>query len=317
MNPGAEEIIEPNELEVEVPAVDKDGLVVVVDEEAEPDRPAFDKEAIEAQEDEDAKDIEKFPRPIKKRFETLTYHVRERERQIAEEKAQNDALLQYSNGARVALENLAKQNAALQESLRAQAIRTREAELAAAQNEFRAAREAADTEKEIQANQRLAEIAQQRAQLEQYQVPPAWQPPPPPQRTQAEEVIPETARQWVEKNPWFLEDKNMQRHASGYSAFLLSQGVEPESTTYYNRIDAEMRREFPDRFGSSAMNSNAKPMQSAKPVSRPPVATAARTSSGPANGARKVVLTSSQAAAARKLNVPLEEYAKYVHMVKE
>jgi len=303
-----EEILEgeqPEEIEVEV------------EESPESDRPAFDAAAITAQEEEDAKDIDKYPRPIKKRFETLTYHVRERERQLAEEKATSDSLLQYGNGARQVIERLAKENAALQQSLQREAIAAREAQLASAENEFRSARESADTDKEVAATRRLAEITQQRAQLQSYQVPEAFQPPPPPQRQESVPQLDPITDNWVKNNGWFGEDKMMRNYAVAYSEQLAAQGVAPQSETFYSRIDAEMRKRFPERFETGAMsNTNAKPQQSASTSRRPPVATATRTP-GAVNGTRKVVLSASEAAAARKIGVPLDEYAKYVHMVKE
>jgi phage I-like protein len=103
----------------------------------------------------------------------------------------------------------------------------------------------------------------------------------------------------------------MQRYAVDFSQELVQQGVAEGTQTYYNRIDAEMRKRFPESFETSAMNDIAKTQPAARTVSRPPVATAARTN-GAVSGARKVVLTATEAAAARKIGVPLEEYAKYV-----
>jgi hypothetical protein len=302
-----EEILEgeqPEEIEVEV------------EESPESDRPAFDEAAILAQEEEDAKDIDKFPRPIKKRIETLTYHVRERERQIAEEKATSEALMQYGNGARTLIERQAKEIAELQKSLQREAIAAREAQLASTENEFRSARESADTDKEVAATRRMAELTQQRAQLHSYQVPEAFQPPPPPQRQESAPQLDPVTANWVQNNDWFGKDKMMRNYAVTFSEQLATQ-VEPQTEEFYSRIDAEMRQRFPERFETGAMsNNNAKPQQSASTSRRPPVATATRTP-GAVNGTRKVVLSASQAAAARKIGVPLDEYAKFAHMVKE
>jgi hypothetical protein len=285
-------------------------IEVEVEPEATSDRPAFDEAAIRKQEEEDAQDIEKFPRPIKKRFETLTYHVRERERQLEEERKNSQALFDYANGAKNVIEQLSREKEELQKSLQREALAAREAQIHSVQREFAAARESADVEKEVEANRKLAEITQQRSQIAQFQPQAAFQPPPPPQRQQTEPQIPQETVEWVQKNPWFLEDRNMQGYAVAYSANLVAQGVAEGSQTYYNRIDAEMRKRFPESFDTSAMSDIAKPQQSARQVSRPPVATAPRTSSA-TNGTRKIVLTANEAATARKLGVPLEEYAKH------
>ncbi len=285
-------------------------IEVEVEPEVGSDRPAFDEAAIRAQEEEDAQDIEKFPRPIKKRFETLTYHVRERERQLEEEKRNAQALLDYANGAKSVIEQLSREKEELQKSLQREALAAREAQITAAQREFAAARESADVDKEVEANRKLVEITQQRAQIAQFQPQAAFQPPPPPQRQQVEAQLPPETISWVQSNPWFLEDRKMQRYAVDFSQELVQQGVAEGTQTYYNRIDAEMRKRFPESFETSAMTDNAKPQTPARQVSRPPVATAPRTSSAP-NGTRKIVLTASEAAIAKKIGVPLEEYAKY------
>lgn len=286
-------------------------IEVEVEPEEVSDRPAFDEAAIKAQEEEDAQDIEKFPRPIKKRFETLTYHVRERERQIEEERKNSQALLEYANGAKNVIEQLSREKEELQKSLQREALAAREAQIHSVQREFAAARESADIDKEVEANRKLAEITSQKAQIAQFQPQAAFQPPPPPQRQQAEAQLPPETINWVQANPWFLEDRKMQRYAVDYSQELVQQGVAEGTQTYYNRIDAEMRKRFPESFDTSAMSDIAKTQPAARTVSRPPVATAARTSST-AGGVRKVVLTASEAAAAKKIGVPLEEYAKFV-----
>jgi len=286
-------------------------IEVEVEPEVVSDRPAFDEEAIRKQEEEDAQDIDKFPRSIKKRFETLTYHVRERERQIEEEKRNSQALFDYANGAKNVIEQLSREKEELQKSLQREALAAREAQINAVQRDFAAARESADIDKEAEANRKLVEFTQQRAQIAQFQPQAAFQPPPPPQRQQAESQLPPETVDWLQNNQWFLEDRKMQRRAVAISQDLIEEGVAEGTKTYYDRINAEMRKTFPERFETSAMNDIAKPQSPARQVSRPPVATAPRTSSA-SNGTRKVVLTASEAAAAKRIGVPLEEYAKFV-----
>ena len=285
-------------------------IEVEVEPDATSDRPAFDEEAIRKQEEEDAQDIEKFPRPIKKRFETLTYHVRERERQLEEEKRNGQALFEYANGAKSVIEQLSREKEELQKSLQREALAAREAQIQAVQRDFASARETADVEKEVEANRKLVEFTQQRAQIAQFQPQAAFQPPPPPQRQQAEAQLPPETIDWLQNNQWFLEDRKMQRRAVAISQDLIEDGVAEGTKTYYDRINAEMRKTFPERFEASAMTDNAKPQSTARQVSRPPVATAPRTSSA-TNGTRKIVLNASEAAIAKKLGVPLEDYAKF------
>jgi hypothetical protein len=114
------------------------------------------------------------------------------------------------------------------------------------------------------------------------------------------------AQDWASRNSWFGKDEPMT-----YTAFSLhkklveDEGYDPQSNEYYAEIDKRIRLEFPHKFATtgSQTTENAKPAQTVASASRP-----GRTSSG-----RKTVkLTSSQVAIAKKLGVPLEEYAKHL-----
>lgn len=120
-------------------------------------------------------------------------------------------------------------------------------------------------------------------------------------RIQAEKpVIPqpsEKAKRWVQKNTWFVDDRIMANAAITMHDDLVSSGIEVESDEYYNAIDKRMRDTFPHKF---VVEEQRKPVQT--------VASAGRKQ----QGRRTVRLTKSQVAIAKKLGVPLEEYAKYV-----
>ena len=106
------------------------------------------------------------------------------------------------------------------------------------------------------------------------------------------------AQKWAENNEWFGSDKIMTNAAYTIHEDLVSQGFDTESDEYYTEIDKQMKETFPHKF--------SKQEQSKKIVQT--VAPAGRTNSG----RRTVRLTKSQVAIAKKLGVPLEEYAKYV-----
>ena len=103
------------------------------------------------------------------------------------------------------------------------------------------------------------------------------------------------AKEWAQKNTWFGQDKVMTSAAYGIHEDLIAQGFDPESEDYYNEINFKMREYFPNKF---------------EVEKRPPqtVASAGRKQ----EGRRTVKLTRSQVAIAKKLGVPLEEYAKFV-----
>jgi len=114
-------------------------------------------------------------------------------------------------------------------------------------------------------------------------------------------VIPkpsEKAKDWATKNTWFGDDKIMTQAAFSIHEELVGSGVEVESDEYYNEINKRMKGYFPHRF--VVEQEQRKPVQV--------VASAGRKQ----EGRRTVRLTKSQVAIAKKLGVPLEEYAKYV-----
>ena len=123
------------------------------------------------------------------------------------------------------------------------------------------------------------------------QAQPQSQPQPQPQKR---EPSPK-ATSWAEKNAWFGKDKVLTNAAYGIHEDLVAQGFDPESDDYYNEIDFKMREYFPNKF-----EQEKRPTQT--------VASAGRKQ----EGRRTVKLTRSQVAIAKKLGVPLEEYAKFV-----
>ena len=115
------------------------------------------------------------------------------------------------------------------------------------------------------------------------------------------------AEDWASKNEWFGKDSAMT-----YTAFDLhkklteNEGFDPNSPEYYAEIDKRMRIDFPHKFGNTTSQESTKPTQT--------VASAKRSVQ---HGRKTVRLTSSQVAIAKKLGVPLEEYAKQLKITKE
>ena len=107
------------------------------------------------------------------------------------------------------------------------------------------------------------------------------------------------AQKWADKNDWFGSDQAMTYAAFGIHKELVEEGVDPSSDGYYSKVDGRMKEYFPNKFSEE---------QSA-PVQQ--VAASSRGATGKKN-ARKVKLTPSQVAIAKRLNVPLEEYAKHI-----
>lgn len=136
----------------------------------------------------------------------------------------------------------------------------------------------------------------ERAQAPQQQAPAASAPPP-------QQAKPDPkAQSWAQKNAWFGEDRVMTTAAfTVHQGLVEEEGFDPNSDEYYTEIDRRMRREFPHKF------------QGQKSGGGTQVASAGSSASRSTKQGRKTVrLTPSQVAIAKKLNVPLEEYAKYV-----
>lgn len=127
------------------------------------------------------------------------------------------------------------------------------------------------------------------------------------QRTPAPQVQrDEKAEKWREDNPWFGSDDEMTAFALGLHNKLINEGVDPRSDTYYERVNSRMRQVFPDQFDDGIdekpESKDAKQAQVVAPVTR---------STAP----KKVVLTKSQLAIAKRLGITPEQYAKQVALL--
>jgi hypothetical protein len=253
---------------------------------------------------------------VQKRIAKLTARMREAERR-------EQAAIEYAKG-------LQNQTQTLQQKLvhtdysRLNEAKTRlETQQATLKAIIRKAREEGDIDTETEANQRLTDLIMeqrqvagwlqsQEQQVQAYQQPQNYQqqvqqqyqaPAPQPQRAAPSPQ----AEEWAERNPWFGQDRVMTYAAWGIHETLVSQeGIDPNSDEYYTELDRRLVEEFPNKFQN---RSSAQPTRQQR--SAPAVAPATR-SSGINNVRRTVRLSPSQVAIAKKLGVPIEEYAKYV-----
>ena len=181
-----------------------------------------------------------------------------------------------------------------------------------AQKELAMAIEAGDATAQVEANKRIAALAFENAKLEQRkQEIPVAQPTQladggklPPQPTTQDLPAPDPqAEAWAAKNTWFGQDRAMTYTAFEIHKDLVYEGFAPQSTEYYAEVDKRIKVDFPHKFGNSETKQTAKPVQSVASANR---------SVKP--GRKTVRLTSSQVAIAKKLGVPLEEYAKQIKL---
>ena len=110
------------------------------------------------------------------------------------------------------------------------------------------------------------------------------------------------AQKWAEENDWFGTDRVLTGAAMSINEDLVQQGIDGETDEYYNQINKRMKEYFPQKFAESSTEEPTKdaPVQNVASVSRR------------SGGRKSVKLTKSQVVIAKKLGVPLEEYAKYV-----
>ena len=243
--------------------------------------------------------LEDYSKGVQARIAKLTRKMREAERQ-------RDAATEYAKSVeekRLAMEKRFEKTDANYIKKFETSINTG---LEAAQKELAAAIEAGDAQAQVEANKRIATLAFENAKLsqskeareEQVSKPSEVRAPTQPV-TQAEPSDP-MAEAWATKNSWFGQDRAMT-----YTAFEIhkdlvdKEGYDPKSDEYYAEIDKRIRVDFPHKFAKSEDKQSTNPVQtvaSAKRSVRP--------------GRKTVKLTSSQVAIAKKLGVPLEEYAK-------
>jgi hypothetical protein len=164
-------------------------------------------------------------------------------------------------------------------------------QIAVQQNQYNTAKARADHQAKMPAPQRQQQAQQQQPyspQQQQQQQPPKADP---------------RAQSWAEKNKWFGEDKIMTNAAfTIHQGLVEEEGFDPQTEEYYSAIDSRLRREFPHKFETAKKTGGSSQVASAG-------SSASRSTK---SGRRSVKLSHSQVAIAKKLGVPLEEYAKYV-----
>ena len=252
------------------------------------------------------KDVEEYSEGVKKRIAKLTKKMREAERQ-------KDEALRFANNVKRERDQFKTAATSLDRNYATEMEGRITSSLSAAQAKLAAARTNEDSKAEVEAltaisqlgyeQGKLAEIKSQHAMEETAaNERPTLQPTPQPQAPARDPK----AEAWAEENDWFGKD-----NAMTYTAFDLhrklteEEGMDPQSDEYYVEVDKRIRLEFPHKFGKVEQ-------QTSKPTQN--VASATRSSK---TGRKTVRLTPTQVTIAKKLGVPLEEYAKQLIITKE
>jgi hypothetical protein len=256
---------------------------------------------------EDDNKLEDYSKGVQARIAKLTRKMREAERR-------EQAALDYAKGVEKSKQELESKFKKTDSDYIKKFETTISSGLEAAQKELAAAIESGNAEAQVQANKRIATLAFENAKLEAAkegrEAQPTQAEKPVTNLSQANNVnIPQTddpinmdpkAEAWASKNPWFGSDRAMT-----YTAFEIhkdlteKEGFDPSSDEYYAEVDKRIKVDFPHKFGKNESKQSTAPVQT--------VASATRSVKP---GRKTVRLTSSQVAIAKKLGVPLEEYAK-------
>ena len=276
-----------------------------VEEKPVEEKPVEEKQETKTEE-KPKEELEQYSDGVQKRISKLTKKWREAERQ-------KEAALDYAKGVQTEHQTLKTRMAKLEPSY-VNAVETKvKSGMAAAKATLMRAREAGDIDAEVEAQKEIGRLGMEEVRVNSLknklseQKETEIKTPSLDQRLQT----PPTdlkAESWADQNDWFGKDSAMT-----YTAFDLhkklveEEGFDPKSDEYYSEIDKRMRVDFPHKFGRKELSENStKPTQT--------VASATRSVKP---GRNTVRLTSSQVAIAKKLNVPLEEYAKQLKITKE
>jgi len=258
------------------------------------------------QDTEQQKEMDEYGEGVKKRIAKLTRKMREAERQREE-------AVQYAQRIISERDSLAQRSVSMDRDYTAEMEGRIKSSLAAAQAKLASSREADDKKAEVEALTAISQLGYEQGKLAEIKsrqkieetsdkTKPATQP-----FNQRPAPADPKAEEWAEKNEWFGKD-----NAMTYTAFDLhrklteEEGYDPKSDSYYQEINKRIRLEFPHKFGKTIENTVSKPTQN--------VASATRSTRA---GRKTVKLTPSQVAIAKKLRVPLEEYARQVQLTKE
>ena len=268
------------------------------------DTPAVETEVETASSEE----MDDYGHKVQTRIDKLTKKLREAERR-------EQAAVQYAQGVQKEAQQQAARSNQLDTGYVTEFADRVEAQMTQAKNELKQAMDLGDVDKQVEAQSKISRLsieqeraASHKAQRERLQQemqaqgvdpnqPQMPQQPMPRQPAPPRQPDPK-AQAWAEKNEWFGTDEPMTLTSFSIHRKLMEEGFDAQSDSYYNEVDKRMRETFPHKFEQQVSPSQT-------------VASANRAAPGKARKG-SVRLTPSQVAIAKKLGVPLQEYAKYV-----
>jgi len=250
--------------------------------------------------EEEESGLQEYSDKVQKRIKKLTFQAKEAERR-------ERAAVDYAKGLKDKYESAEKKFEETDTNYLNEYNARVDSERDKAKSELRTALDSQDSELIMEAQDKLTKLAVEKekvsmtlAEKESKKKEIESQPV---EKTEAPQPqISTRAQEWATENEWFGSDRVLTSAAMGIHEDLLQEGIDAETDGYYNQINKRMKEYFPQKFAESSLEEKTKatPVQNVASVSRR------------SGGRKSVKLTKSQVVIAKKLGVPLEEYAKYV-----
>ena len=272
--------------------------IEVVDDTPKADRK---RKASEPPEDVTDEELENYSEKVRKRIQHFSkgYHDERRAKEAAER--ERTELESYAKKLSDENKTLQETNQKSKKALVEQGKKTAEKDVNVAKYAYKKAYDAGDAQKVLDAQEKLTEAKMKLAKLEDVDTS-LQEAETPVQSEETPVQVDQKADKWAKDNTWFGQDDEMTAYAMGVHSKIVKEGVDPASDEYYETINSRMRSTFSDYFGEDGQTE-----QETKKRKSNVVAPASRSTSP-----KKVTLTRTQVAIAKKLGVPLELYAKKV-----
>ena len=265
---------------------------------------------------ENIEEIDSVSGRVQKRIDKLKYEFHEERRAKEDAQRMRDEAVNAAQTLNSQLQQARQMVSRGQQAVVSNVAAKAEAELEHAKRVWSDATDEGDKEAIINAQEKMLEAKLQLTQADaamkkqpRKQPPkrPVQQAPSPQQIAQAQPPqLDPMAEEWLGKNEWFNTDKKLTGFAMGVHEDLLTEGINPQTREYYDRVDAEMKKVFPNDFSDSELDEGqTAPTRNAATM----VAPATRNNGGKP---RKVQLTPTQVSLARKLGLSAEQYAKQI-----
>ena len=266
---------------------------------------------------ENTEEIDSVSGRVQKRIDKLKYEFHEERRAKEDAQRMRDEAVNAAQTLNSQLQQARQMVSRGQQAVVSNVAAKAEAELEHAKRVWSDATDEGDKEAIINAQEKMleAKLQLQQADAAIKRQPPRRQPPKQPvQQAPSPQQIAQTqppaldpmAEEWLGKNEWFNTDKKLTGFAMGVHEDLLTEGINPQTREYYDKVDAEMKRAFPNNFSDSELDQGqTAPTRNAATM----VAPATRNNGGKP---RKVQLTPTQVSLAKKLGLSAEQYAKQI-----